>query len=194
LARDDAPPLGGGVLLPDRAGIRARGGSRALIGAGHARRRESWSRAQLDEDLAGILGRRAVAANDWERRSRDCAMTRATSLLHVKRTRAKGRTYYYFRTGQRGRDGKEILSRLPDLKDPGFGASYAAHLGARTKRDQVALASAELTVPQLCDLYERSPHFRGLSAGRSGCTAFPCATSAKCSLRPLRGCWSARTS
>jgi hypothetical protein len=29
---------------------------------------ESWSRAQLDEDLAGILGRRAVAANDWERR------------------------------------------------------------------------------------------------------------------------------
>jgi integrase len=29
----------------------------------------------------------------------------------------------------------------------------------------VALASAELTVPQLCDLYERSPHFRGLSAG-----------------------------
>jgi integrase len=92
-------------------------------------------------------------------------MARAKSLLHVKRTRAKGRIYYYFRTGQKGTDGKEILNRLPDLRDPGFGASYAAHLGVRTKRDQVAASTAELTVPQLCGLYERSPHFRGLSAG-----------------------------
>lgn len=86
-------------------------------------------------------------------------------MLHVKRTKAKGSTYLYFRTGQRDPRGLEILVRLPLLKDPGFGAAYAALLAARSRRQKASVAAAELTVTAFCDLYERSEHFRALSAG-----------------------------
>lgn len=89
-------------------------------------------------------------------------MARGRSLLHVKRTRAKGRTYYYFRTGQLDPRGKEIFAPLPDPSDPGFGASYGSYLAARSRRTS---CKAEMTVPGLVDLYERSHHFRELAAG-----------------------------
>lgn len=75
------------------------------------------------------------------------------TLLHVKRTRAKGREYLYFRTGQTDAKGKEILTPLPPLSDPGFGGSYASCMAARTRRQN---SRAELTVTDLCDLWEKS--------------------------------------
>lgn len=91
-------------------------------------------------------------------------------MLHVKRTRAKGRVYLYFRTGTfltapDGRRGREILVPLPPARDPGFGAAYASLLGARTKRASANAAAVELTVSGLIELYERSDHFRRLSPG-----------------------------
>jgi integrase len=87
-------------------------------------------------------------------------------LLHVKQTRAKGRVYYYFRTGQMDPRGREILARLPAPKDPGFGSAYASFMAARTRRASVAAESTVLlSVEQFCDLYERSPHFAGLAQG-----------------------------
>jgi integrase len=86
-------------------------------------------------------------------------------MLHVKRTRAKGRVYLYFRTGRLDAKGKEILIRLPGPKDPGFGDAYAALLAARSRRESTAAATAELTITGLCDLYERSPKFGTLADG-----------------------------
>jgi integrase len=87
---------------------------------------------------------------------------RAKSLLYIKRSTAKGKEYLYFRTGQMNAKGKEILAPLPPARDPGFGSSYASYLSARTKRER---AGAELTVTDLCALYERSPKFRALAPG-----------------------------
>jgi integrase len=86
-------------------------------------------------------------------------------MLHVKRTKAKGRLYLYFRTGRLDQRGREILAPLPSPRDPGFGASYASFLAARTRRDGAQAAAQELTVTALCQLYERSDHFRRLSMG-----------------------------
>jgi integrase len=105
-------------------------------------------------------------------------------MLHVKRTRAKGKTYLYFRTGQRDQRGREILSPLPSPRDPGFGDCYASLLAARTKRVNSKAAADELTVTAFCDLYQKSEHFRGLAAGsqrlygislRQFCAALPTA-------------------
>jgi site-specific recombinase XerD len=75
---------------------------------------------------------------------------------HVKVTKAKGREYCYFRTGQ-FKDGKEILAPMPPRSDKaGFGQSYASFLAARTKREA---APSDLTFPQLCDLWEKSPRW-----------------------------------
>ena len=80
----------------------------------------------------------------------------------IKRTKAKGKHYYYFRTGQFTPAGTEILTRLPDIRDPGFGDSYASFRAAKTRRQN---AGRELTVTDLIDLYARSPHFNKLSEG-----------------------------
>ena len=65
-------------------------------------------------------------------------------MLHVKRTRSKGRSYLYFRTGQRDSRGREILAPLPSPRDPGFGDRYAALLAARSRRESARAAiSAE---------------------------------------------------
>lgn len=93
---------------------------------------------------------------------------RRTSLLHVKPVRVKGREYLYFRTGKTGGDGKEILTRLPFADDPGFGASYASCLAARSRRDA---AASILTFPQLCDLWEKSPRWTMTKQPETGGTA-----------------------
>lgn len=89
-------------------------------------------------------------------------MTRLKSLLYVKPVTVKGKRYNYFRTGQVGQNGKELLARLPALSDPGFGASYASYLAGRSRR---ATIKAELTVTELVALYELSQKFQSLSQG-----------------------------
>lgn len=77
----------------------------------------------------------------------------------VRRKVAKGRTYYYFDTGTRI-DGKAVLKRLPDIRDPDFGRMLAAAQSGRTRRGSV---KGVLTIAGLADLYEKSPEFRGLA-------------------------------
>lgn len=81
---------------------------------------------------------------------------------HIKRTVAKGKAYYYYRTGVKSSHGKELLTPLPDIRDPGFGRSYASCLAGRSRRES---AAAELTVTDLVTLYRKSPKFLDLSAG-----------------------------
>lgn len=78
---------------------------------------------------------------------------------HVQRKVAKGKTYYYFNTGQKVA-GKAVLKRLPDLRDPEFGRMLSAAQSGRTRRGKVRGA---LLVPGLADLYEKSPEFRKLA-------------------------------
>ena len=87
-------------------------------------------------------------------------MRKAKSLPHVKVVTAKGRKYAYFDTGTVKPNGKPNLVRLPPIGDPGFGAAYASLLAGRTRRAAVA---AQLTLPGLIDLYERSVEFRQLA-------------------------------
>ena len=81
-------------------------------------------------------------------------------LAFVKRVKAKGRLYEYFDTGVRKEDGKPILARLPDRKDPTFGSVYASFLAGRTRRANVA---SELTIAGLVDRYQKSPRYAGLA-------------------------------
>ncbi|WP_010544273.1 site-specific integrase [Sphingomonas elodea] len=87
-------------------------------------------------------------------------MRKGSSLLYVKIVTAKGKRYAYFDTGALNPSGRKIYKRLPPLGDPAFGATYAALLAGRTRRENVA---AELTVPKLVDLFQRSPEFRQLA-------------------------------
>jgi integrase len=79
---------------------------------------------------------------------------------YVRPKTAKGKTYLYFDTGQVTEDGKAILKRLPDLKDPSFGRSLAAAQSARERR---ASTPNVLTVATLANLYEKSPEFARLA-------------------------------
>lgn len=83
-------------------------------------------------------------------------------LPHVKHVIARGRDYWYFDTGTTNAKGKPIYKRLPNLKDPSFGASYASFVAGRTRRANVA---DYMTVAKLIDLYENSPKLASLSAG-----------------------------
>ncbi|MEI9928054.1 MAG: hypothetical protein WDN44_10630 [Sphingomonas sp.] len=87
-------------------------------------------------------------------------MRRAKSLPYIKIVTAKGKRYAYFDTGTRKPDGKPIYKRLPPIGDPAFGDTYAALLAGRTRRANI---EAQLTVPRLVALYERSPEFRQLA-------------------------------
>ena len=78
-------------------------------------------------------------------------------VQYVKRTKAKGRFYYYFDTGQSDDKGKRIWKRLPDPKDRTFGATYAALLGHRTRRQNV---ETEMTVAKLVELYQASVRYK----------------------------------
>jgi integrase len=77
---------------------------------------------------------------------------------HVRRVRAKGKNYYYFNTGMTDK-GKVVWKRLPDVRSDEFGGAYAAMLGHRSRRAK----PGALTIPQLIDLYERSPAYRDLA-------------------------------
>ena len=79
-------------------------------------------------------------------------------IAHVKHTRAKGRWYSYFNTGQKKPNGQPIRKRLPDWGTVGFWESYAAYKAAKTKRE-----APEYTVASLCDEYEKSATFAGLA-------------------------------
>lgn len=87
---------------------------------------------------------------------------RHKGLPHTKSVRAGGRVYTYFVTGQTDAKGKAVLVRLPPIDSPQFGATYAAMLAAMKRR---ANATAELKVPELIDLYQRSPKYDALSDG-----------------------------
>lgn len=77
-------------------------------------------------------------------------------IPYVKATKAKGRMYYYFDTGQQDEKGKRIWKPLPAPSDRSFGGIYAAMLGHRTRR---AAVRVEMTVARLFDLYLSSAQF-----------------------------------
>jgi integrase len=78
---------------------------------------------------------------------------------HVRSKVAKGRTYYYFDTGAKA-NGKAVLKRLPDIRDPEFGRMLSAAQSGRTRRGKI---KGVLTIAGLADLYEKSPEFRKLA-------------------------------
>lgn len=85
----------------------------------------------------------------------------ARIVKYVKRTKAKGRFYYYFDTGQTDDAGKRVWTRLPDPSDRSFGATYAALLGHRSRREN---AVQQLTLTKLIDLYQASDKFKKMAA------------------------------
>jgi len=74
---------------------------------------------------------------------------------YVRAKQAKGHTYYYFDAG-RNAEGKAVLLKLPDIKDPRFGGSLARAQATRTNRKN---HQGQLTVDGLIRKYERSPEF-----------------------------------
>lgn len=83
-----------------------------------------------------------------------------TKLPYLRTKKAKGRTYYYFDVGK-GDDGKRLLTKLPDIRDPRFGDCYARAKAARTNRRN---RQGTLTLEGLIRSYEKSPEFRSLAA------------------------------
>lgn len=86
-------------------------------------------------------------------------MAKQPSLKHVKFTRTKGKLYAYFNTGRK-LNGKPVFNPLPPFGSIGFYDSYAAMLGARSKRETLVY-----TVADLCDAYEASEAFTQRAAG-----------------------------
>jgi integrase len=81
-------------------------------------------------------------------------------LRYVHHKTAKGRTYVYFDTGQRTAEGRKILKRLPDERDPAFPRAYMMATEARKRRS----ADVPLrTFDGMVTLFEKSPDFRQLS-------------------------------
>jgi integrase len=81
-------------------------------------------------------------------------------LPYVHPKKAKGKTYYYFDTGARQPNGKRILSRLPDIRDPKFPQAYQ---NAKAQRTKAKGAEGVKSFDWLCRLYERSPEFKKLA-------------------------------
>ncbi len=82
---------------------------------------------------------------------------------HIKPVKAKGKTYLYFRTGQKDAQGREILKRLPDPAADNFGAVYGSLLAGRKRRENTG--TGMLTVKDLCDQWEKTPRFRHYAPG-----------------------------
>jgi integrase len=82
-----------------------------------------------------------------------------TKLPYLRTKKAKGRTYYYFDLGS-GDDGRRLLSKLPDIRDPRFGDCYARAKATRTNRRN---RQGTLTLDGLIRSYEKSPEFRNLA-------------------------------
>ena len=83
-----------------------------------------------------------------------------TKLPYLRTKKAKGRTYYYFDLGG-GDDGRRLLSKLPDIRDPRFGDCYARAKATRTNRRN---RQGILTLDGLIRSFEKSPEFSGLAA------------------------------
>jgi len=83
-----------------------------------------------------------------------------TKLPYLRTKKAKGRTYYYFDAGKLP-DGSRDLIRLPDVKDPRFGDSYARAKATVTNRLKKL---GVLTLDGLIRQYEKSPEFRSKAA------------------------------
>lgn len=81
-------------------------------------------------------------------------------LPHVHPKKAKGKTYFYFDTGARKPDGKRILRRLPDIRDPKFTQAYQ---NAKSQRTKAKGAEGVKSFDWLCRLYERSTEFKKLA-------------------------------
>lgn len=77
-------------------------------------------------------------------------------LDHVKIVRRRGKVYHYFRTGDKGPNGNEILKRLPDIKDTDYGAKYSIYLAVRRKREN---RERLITVVELSKRYQLSKKF-----------------------------------
>ncbi len=73
---------------------------------------------------------------------------------------AKGRDYYYFDTGLKKDNGQPILTPLPHIRDPRFGAAHGRAVAARGSRVR---KSTVLTLDGLIRLFEKSPEFHALS-------------------------------
>lgn len=86
-------------------------------------------------------------------------MANQRKIPHVKVVTAKGKQYPYFNTGQK-HNGKPVYKPLPPFSSHDFWDKYAAFMGARTKRANVA----SYTIKQLWDDYERSRYFTGRAA------------------------------
>lgn len=80
-------------------------------------------------------------------------------LPHVHRKVAKGHAYYYFDTGAKV-DGRPVLARLPDIRDPIFAEAYQLAVAARKKRRGI---EGGKTFDWLLRLFERSPEFKRLA-------------------------------
>lgn len=87
--------------------------------------------------------------------------TRSSGFPDIKVVRPKrGKTYYYFKTGQINPQGKPIYAKLPDMKATGFWDAVAAFRGAKTKRQVV---EGELTLRGMISLYQKSEKWRKLA-------------------------------
>jgi integrase len=80
--------------------------------------------------------------------------------MYVHKKVSKGRTYYYFDTGQRDDKGNRLLSRLPDIRSHKWGAAYQAAKGQRTKKGPDTVVKS---FDWLVQLFERSHEFRALA-------------------------------
>jgi integrase len=90
----------------------------------------------------------------------DPTSMRKAKLQFVKTVTAKGRRYEYFDTGVLRANGQPILKRMPARDDVSFFDTYASLMAGRSRRRNVAVL---ISVPQLIDLYERSPEYRRLA-------------------------------
>lgn len=81
-------------------------------------------------------------------------------LRYIHHKTAKGRSYVYFDTGARNDDGRKVLKRMPDERDPAFPRAYAMACDQRRAR---GVQVEGRTFEGLVRLYEKSPDFKQLA-------------------------------
>ena len=83
-------------------------------------------------------------------------------LEFVWQIKSKGKVYLYFNTGNKLKNGRPALVRLPEAGSPDFGTKYAGLLAIRTRNERRAKLVA---FNELADAYQRSPKFRKRANG-----------------------------
>lgn len=83
-----------------------------------------------------------------------------SDLRYLRHKRAKGKSYYYFDTGQKDERGRPILTRLPDKRSLDFGGAYARAVAARTTRSR---KFGTLDLDSLIRKYQLSPEYAKLA-------------------------------